>query len=154
MEEKTSPAITTDSPPPSTAEQQSSRRRGGALKRKASNLNNNASTPPPSSSSKRQTREKPSPVLFGPIHNGPLTRARLQPNYADPTGFWDAVIVNGDGEGSMVPVTPVSAKAEEELIARRLVWEALEAKIESEFDELKSSDANSHFVPICSGNSM
>lgn len=56
----------------------------------------------------------------------------------------------------MVPVTTpaVSAKAEEELIARRLVWEALEAKIEAEFDELKSIDPNSHFVPICSGISV
>ncbi|KAL9997514.1 hypothetical protein Hdeb2414_s0024g00649331 [Helianthus debilis subsp. tardiflorus] len=35
----------------------------------------------------------PSPVLFSPIHNGPLTRARLQPNYGDTSTFWEAVVV-------------------------------------------------------------
>ncbi|KAI3509572.1 hypothetical protein L1887_24948 [Cichorium endivia] len=150
MEEKhNSPATTAETAPPSSADPPSSRRRGGGMKRKASNISNsNISTPPPSSS-KRQTREKPSPILFPPIHNGPCTRARLQPNYTDSTAFWDAVIVNGEGEGSMLS-TPVAAKAEEELIARKEAWEALEAKIEAEYDDLKSRDANAHVAPISS----
>ncbi|KAK9053362.1 hypothetical protein SSX86_029995 [Deinandra increscens subsp. villosa] len=151
MEEKhNSPATTTESAPPSSSEPQSSRRRGGGMKRKASNLSNsNTSTPPHLSSSKRQSREKPSPVLFPPIHNGPLTRARLQPNYAESSTFWDAVDVNDEVE---VPVlaTPVAAKVEEDN-ARREAWEALEAKIEAEYERIKSRDANVHVVPISSG---
>ncbi|XP_071701293.1 SWI/SNF complex subunit SWI3D isoform X2 [Rutidosis leptorrhynchoides] len=150
MEEKhNSPTTVTESPPPPlTAELPSSRRRGGALKRKASNFGNNSlSTPPPSS--KRQTREKPSPVLFPPIHNGPLTRGRLQPNYIDSTSFWDAVAVNG--ETDVGAVAKIEAKVEEELVARRAAWEALEAKIEAEFEKLKSRDVNSHVVPTFCG---
>ncbi|XP_024966488.1 SWI/SNF complex subunit SWI3D isoform X1 [Cynara cardunculus var. scolymus] len=152
MEEKhNSPATATEAATPSSAELPSSRRRGGGLKRKASILSNsNTSTPPPSLSSKRQAREKPSPVLFPPIHNGPCTRARQQPNYADSTSFWDAVIVNGEGEGSMLG-TPVAAKVEEELNARKEAWEALEAKMEAEYDHLKARDANSQVVPISCG---
>ncbi|KAI3675227.1 hypothetical protein L1987_84813 [Smallanthus sonchifolius] len=152
MEEKhISPATATESAPPYSSEAQSSRRRGGGLKRKASSVSNsNASTPPPPSSSKRQTREKPSPVLFSPIHNGPLTRARLQPNYAESTSFWDAVDVNGEGEGTAL-ATPVAAKVEEELNARREAWEALESKIEAEYDTIKSRDDDVHVVPISSG---
>ena len=152
MEEKhNSPATAVEAATPSSAELPSSRRRGGGLKRKASILSSsNTSTPPPSLSSKRQAREKPSPVLFPPIHNGPCTRARQQPNYADSTAFWDAVIVNGEGDGSMLG-TPVAAKVEEELIARKEAWEALEAKMEAEYDHVKSRDANSHVVPISCG---
>ncbi|CAH1450335.1 unnamed protein product [Lactuca virosa] len=151
MEEKhNSPATATETALQSSAEPPSSRRRGGGLKRKASNISNSITSTPPPSSSKRQTREKPSPVLFPPIHNGPCTRARLQPNYTDSTAFWDAVIVNGEGEGSMLS-TPVAAKVEEELIARKEAWEALELKIEAEYDDLKSRDANAHVAPISSG---
>ncbi|KAD3066506.1 hypothetical protein R6Q59_019270 [Mikania micrantha] len=151
MEEKqNSPATATESAPPSS-EAPSSRRRGGGLKRKASNLNNAiTSTPTPPSSSKRQTREKPSPVLFPSIHNGPLTRARLQPNYAESTTFWDPVAVNGEGDGTLV-ATPVAAKLEEDLNARREAWEALESKIEAEYDNIKSRDDNVHVVPISAG---
>ncbi|CAI9294686.1 unnamed protein product [Lactuca saligna] len=151
MEEKhNSPATATETALQSSAEPPSSRRRGGGLKRKASNISNSITSTPPPSSSKRQTREKPSPVLFPPIHNGPCTRARLQPNYTDSTAFWDAVIVNGEGEGSMLS-TPVAAKVEEELIARKEAWEALELKIEAEYEDLKSRDANAHVAPISSG---
>lgn len=153
MEDKHhSPATTTtEPPPPSSSEPHSSRRRGGGLKRKASNLNNsNTSTPPPSSSSKRQTREKPSPVQFPPIHNGPLTRARLQPNYADNTSFWDPVTVNGESDSTILAAS-MAAKVEEELIARREAWEALETKIEAEYGDLKSREKNVHVVPVSAG---
>ncbi|KAJ0567536.1 hypothetical protein HanPSC8_Chr06g0256371 [Helianthus annuus] len=30
--------------------------------------------------------------MFSPIHNGLLTRARLQPNYGDTSTFWEAVV--------------------------------------------------------------
>ncbi|KAF5758763.1 putative transcription factor MYB/SANT family [Helianthus annuus] len=150
MEEKhNSPATAGEQPPPSSSEAPPSRRRGG-LKRKASNLhNNNASTPPPPSS-KRQTREKPSPVLFSPIHNGPLTRARLQPNYGDTSTFWEAVAVN-EGEGAVAAAATMAAKVEEELSARREAWEALEAKVEAEYGVVKSRGDSVHVVPVSAG---
>ncbi|KAK1439843.1 hypothetical protein QVD17_05665 [Tagetes erecta] len=149
MEEKhNSPATATEPPPPSSSEVHSSRRRGGGLKRKASHLN--TSTPPSSSSSKRQTREKPSPVQFPPIHNGPLTRARLQPNYAESATFWDPVTVNGEPDSSVLAAS-MAAKVEEELIARREAWEALESKIEAEYGDMKSRDKNVHVVPVSAG---
>nr|XP_043620572.1 SWI/SNF complex subunit SWI3D [Erigeron canadensis] len=164
MEEKhNSPAKPTDPPPPSTADPPSSSRR--RLKRKASTSNNNNNSnnnPTP----KRQAREKhhqqqnqqQSPVLYGPIHNGPLTRARLQPNYVDSNvtaSFWDAVVVenNSGGNSNNNNVGGVDLKIqEEELIKRKEAWDALEAKIESQFDEFKLKDVNtSHFVPVSCG---
>lgn len=86
-------------------------------------------------------------MLFPPIHNGPLTRARLQPNYSDPTSFWDAVVVN---EGTAVPA-PVTANVEAELKARKAAWEALEVKIESDYENVKLRDCNVHVVPVFCG---
>ncbi|XP_076921639.1 SWI/SNF complex subunit SWI3D-like [Bidens hawaiensis] len=147
------PATAADSAPPSSSEPpQPSRRRG--VKRKSSNFSNtNASTPPTASSSKRQTREKPSPVLFSPIHNGPLTRARLQPNYAETASFWEAVEVSGgDGEGEgKVLAAKVAAKVEEELNARREAWEAVEKKVEKEYDVIKNRGESVHVVPNSAG---
>ncbi|XP_076918578.1 SWI/SNF complex subunit SWI3D-like [Bidens hawaiensis] len=148
-----SPATAADEPPPSSSEPpQPSRRRG--VKRKSSNFNtSNTSTPPTASSSKRQTREKPSPLLFSPIHNGPLTRARLQPNYAETASFWEAVEVSGgegEGEGKVL-AAKVAAKVEEELNARREAWEAVEKEVEKEYEVVKRRGESVHVVPNSAG---
>ncbi|MFS7963011.1 hypothetical protein Hanom_Chr08g00733171 [Helianthus anomalus] len=41
--------------------------------------------------------------MFSPIHNGLLTRARLQPNYGDTSTFWEAVVaVKKKGTGQFL----------------------------------------------------
>lgn len=121
----------------------SSRRRGGGLKRKASAIgSSNAPTPPTASSSKRQAREKPPPVTFTPIHNGPLTRARQQPNNSAPA----AVKIDREFRGGE------TFKSEEVLNeAAKEDWEALEAKIEAEYEAIRSRDTNVHVVPNHAG---
>lgn len=156
MEEKrkdsgTSPAATAEAPP-AAADPPSSRRRGGGQKRKSSNLSSgNTSTPPTTSSSKRQAREKSSSAVpFPQIHNGPCTRARQQPNNAsnsDSTASWDSVVKT---EASAVAVAAAAA-AEAALKEEREDWEALEAKIEAEYEVIRSRDVNAHVVPIPCG---
>lgn len=144
------PPKAAETPPP---EPISTRRRGGGNKRKASNLSsgNNSSNPSTSSfSSKRQAREKISAVPFPPIHNGPLTRARLQPNNC---GGAPAVDSDVRSEEKVVALLESggggAVKVEEEL--RKEDFEALEAKIEAEYEVIRSREANAHVVPIPSG---
>ncbi|PIN06750.1 hypothetical protein CDL12_20693 [Handroanthus impetiginosus] len=142
----------TGTPPPVASvpeapqsEQPTSRRRGGGQKRKSASINSGGGgSTPQTTSSKRQAREKPPAVPFTPIHmNGPCTRARVQPYNSN----------------SFSEVTPVKSEAEVREAAQRAEeirrvsenWEALEAKIEAEYEAIKSRDANVHVVPIHAG---
>jgi len=118
------------------------RRRGGGLKRKANALggSNFFSSAP---SKRMLTREKAMLASFSPVHNGPLTRARqapsIMPSAAD--GVKSEVLnvaVGGDGE---------KPKEEEERNKAIREWEALEAKIEADFEAIRSRDNNVHVVP-------
>ncbi|KAK4340325.1 hypothetical protein RND71_041787 [Anisodus tanguticus] len=148
------PSAAADTPP--SAEAPTSRRRGGGQKRKASAIGSSASSTPPSTLTKRQPREKHTQlaVPFPPIHNGPLTRARQQPNNAaaagSPSGFdvkieSEAVPTaeNGGGEEA-VKVDKESNKVKEDL-------EALENEIEGEIEAIRSRDPNVHVVPTHAG---
>ncbi|KAG8368251.1 hypothetical protein BUALT_Bualt15G0025900 [Buddleja alternifolia] len=143
----------TGTPPPTVAateapssEQTTSRRRGGQ-KRKSTSINSGGggSSASQTTSSKRQAREKPPPVPFPPIHmNGPCTRARVQPNNS--SNFSAAAVqVKSEAE-----VREAAAKAEE-MIRVNENWEALGAKIEAEYEAIRSRDANVHVVPIHAG---
>lgn len=153
MEEKRRDAGT---PPPATdvpaAEATSSRRRGGGQKRKASALGSGSTSTPPTTSSKRQAREKPPPVPFTPIHNGPLTRARQQPNNSATAAVSvSSSVLKIDGElrggDAVVSQEELNDSARED-------WEALEAKIEAEYEAIRSRDANVHVVPNHAGDSQ
>ncbi|KAL6494831.1 hypothetical protein OROGR_031631 [Orobanche gracilis] len=147
MEEKR-----TGTPPPTTSmadaphsEQLTSRRRGGGQKRKSTSINSGGgSSTPQTTSSKRQAREKPTAVPFPPIYmNGPLTRARVQPYNSNV--FAEVVLIKSEAEAR-----EAAAKAEE---MSRVTenWEALQLKIEAEYEAIKSRDANVHVVPIHAG---
>ncbi|KAL6526114.1 hypothetical protein OROHE_015638 [Orobanche hederae] len=139
----------TGTPPPTTSiadappsEQLTSRRRGGGQKRKSTSINSGGgSSTPQTTSSKRQAREKPMAVPFPPIYmNGPLTRARVQPYNSNI--FAEVVPIKSEAEAR-----ETAAKAEERSrVAEN--WEALQAKIEAEYEAIKSRDANVHVVPI------
>lgn len=131
----------------SPSEQPSSRRRGG-LKRKSASINSSGgNSTPQTTSSKRQAREKPPVVPFPPIHmNGPCTRARVQPY----------------NSGSLSEVASVKREVEareaaaaraEEMSRLTENWEALEAKIEADYEAIRSRDASVHVVPIHAGES-
>ncbi|MCD9643600.1 hypothetical protein HAX54_031203 [Datura stramonium] len=165
MEEKRKDTVT---PPPPAAdtptvaadvpstEAPTSRRRGAGQKRKASAIGSGASSTPSSTLSKRQAREKQSAVPFPPIHNGPLTRARQQPNNAaaaaasaasaaSPSGFGvkiesEVLPTAGAGGEEAVKVEKESNQVKEDL-------EALEAEIEAEIEAIRSRDPNAHVVP-------
>uniref|UniRef100_A0A1J3JXW1 SWI/SNF complex subunit SWI3D n=1 Tax=Noccaea caerulescens TaxID=107243 RepID=A0A1J3JXW1_NOCCA len=124
----------------SPASEPSTRRRGGALKRKANALGTSNFS---STSSKRMlTREKAMLASFSPVHNGPLTRARQAPsNMPSAAGVKSElsnVVVGTDGE---------KPKEEEERNKAIREWEALEAKIEADFEAIRSRDSNVHVVP-------
>ncbi|CAN8276284.1 unnamed protein product [Cochlearia groenlandica] len=129
----------------SSSSEPTTRRRGGGSKRKASALGYSNSSS--MSSSKRVLkREKAMLSSFSPVHNGPLTRARQAPsNMASVAGF-DSEMLNvavvTDGE---------KPKEEEEEEEERNVeireWEALEAKIEADFEGIRSRECNVHVVP-------
>ncbi|XP_060168387.1 SWI/SNF complex subunit SWI3D [Lycium barbarum] len=143
-----------------SVEAPTSRRRGGGHKRKASAIGSSgASSTPPSTSSKRharearEAREKQLVVPFPPIHNGPLTRARQQPNNAagagSPLGFGvkseSEVPPKAEGGGEeAVKVDKESNKAKEDL-------EALENEIEAEIEAIRSRNPNVHVVPTHAG---
>ncbi|KAL3538957.1 hypothetical protein ACH5RR_002323 [Cinchona calisaya] len=134
------------------AEAHASSRRRGQKRRTSANSSGNTSTP--STSSKRQAREKPPTVPFPPIHNGPLTRARQQPNNSAAT----AIAPLPSGMRSELPeVEPKEAgggemaKAYELSEATKEDWQALEAKIEAECEAIRSRDSNVHVVPIHAG---
>ncbi|KAL2477165.1 SWI/SNF complex subunit SWI3D [Forsythia ovata] len=136
-------ATVTQSKPPeaSPSEQPIPRRRGGGHKRKSGSINIGGGSTTQAISSKRQAREKPAPVPFPPIHhNGPFTRARVQPN--------------NNGLSAVEPKERIgvemSVKTDESSEVNEN-WEALEAKIEAEYKAIRSRDANVHVVPIHAG---
>ncbi|KAK8562942.1 hypothetical protein V6N12_011006 [Hibiscus sabdariffa] len=117
------------------------RRRGGAHKRKANPLSgsNSSSTP-----SKRVTREKLNLIPHSPInHNGPLTRARQ----GTPSGNLASGLSGAKLEERILVKESVKAEELEELNKASEELEALEAKIEAEFEALRSRDSNAHVVP-------
>lgn len=135
------PSKLSDPPPDQTPP---SRRRGGAQKRKLSSLSN-LSGHQTTSSSKRQAREKPPVVPFHQIHNGPLTRARLQP-------FFEASEVKSEADvANARSLESRAKKVEEELVAAREDYEALEAKIEAECKKIMSRNVGDHVVPVHCG---
>ncbi|XVE93226.1 hypothetical protein REPUB_Repub01dG0172100 [Reevesia pubescens] len=132
---------------PSSAEPEpaSTRRRAGAQKRKANSLSGSSSSATPS---KRVTREKSNLISNPPInHNGPLTRARQ----GAPSGNLALGLGSGSGGDKLQETSLVkgSVKAEdlEQLNKACEEWEALEAKIEAEFQAVRSRDSNAHVVP-------
>ncbi|VVB10371.1 unnamed protein product [Arabis nemorensis] len=125
-----------DSP---ASEPTTTRRRGGAFKRKANALGGSSNSS--SMSSKRMlTREKAMLASFSPVHNGPLTRARQAPsNIPSAAGVKSSEVLNvGDGE---------KPKEEEERNKAIREWEALEAKIEADFEGIRSRESDTHVVP-------
>ncbi|KAK4378358.1 hypothetical protein RND71_000220 [Anisodus tanguticus] len=136
-----------------SAEAPTSRRRGVGQKRKASAIGSSASSTPPTLS-KRLAREKHAQlaVPFPPIHNGPLTRARQQPNNAaaaSPSGFGvkiesEVLRTSEAGGEEEVKIDRESNQVKEDL-------EALEAEIEAEIDAIRSRDPNVHVVPTHAG---
>lgn len=126
---------------PASEPMPATRRRAGALKRKANALggSNSSSTP----SKRMLTREKAMLASFSPVHNGPLTRARQAPSNmpSAASGVKSELLnvaVGTDGE---------KPKEEEERNKAIREWEALEAKIEADFEAIRSRDSNVHVVP-------
>ncbi|GMJ03548.1 SWITCH/SUCROSE NONFERMENTING 3D [Hibiscus trionum] len=146
MEEKrrdagNSPAGPSSAEPEST----STRRRGGALKRKANSLSLSSSSSTPS---KRVTREKSNLISHPPVnHYGPLTRARQ----GAPSGNAALGSSSGSDGAKLEEARTVkqSVKTEdlEELNKASEEWVALEAKIEADFEAIRSRDSNAHVVP-------
>lgn len=132
-----------------------SRRRGGGQKRKVSSLSGGSSSTPSNHSSKRQAREKLASVPFPPIHNGPLTRARQQPNNGS------SVSAAASPSGVKIEQSDVArrevdgieeVKGEQELNEKQKVnWEDLEANIEAGIEAIRSRDDNVHVVPNHAG---
>ncbi|GLT42774.1 hypothetical protein SLA2020_167580 [Shorea laevis] len=143
MEEKRRDAANSPAGPSSVeGEPASTRRRAGAQKRKANAL---AASSPSSLPSKRITREKSNLMSQSSIiHNGPLTRAR----YGAPSNLSSAA---GSSRVKLEEPGSVREKAKlkelEELNKANEQWEALEAKIESEFEAIRSRASNAHVVP-------
>ncbi|GAV73735.1 Myb_DNA-binding domain-containing protein/ZZ domain-containing protein/SWIRM domain-containing protein [Cephalotus follicularis] len=127
-----------------TVEPASSRRRAGGNKRKASapNSSNSQSTP-----SKRLTRDKAF-VSHNLIHNGPLTRARQGPsNLGSASESNSAYGVKLEGQAAVKMLPKAEEAVIDELNNACEEWEALEAKIEAQFDAIRSRDTNAHAVP-------
>ncbi|XP_071935450.1 SWI/SNF complex subunit SWI3D-like isoform X1 [Coffea arabica] len=155
MEEKrtgTPPPAASSAEAPVTDAPASSRRRGGGQKRKASATGSGSSSTPQTTSSKRQAREKPPPVPFPPIHNGPLTRARLLPNNGaafvpSPSGVkneLDEVAKREAGGGEVLKGDEPNEAAKEDL-------QALEAKFEADYEAIRSRESIAHVVPNHAG---
>ncbi|KAL0833521.1 hypothetical protein Bca101_085410 [Brassica carinata] len=108
------------------------------VKRKSNALG--ASNPSLTSSKRMLTREKAMLASFSPVHNGPLTRARQAPsNMPSATEAKPELLLNAaDGE---------KPKEEEERNKAIREWEALEAKIEADFEGIRSRGSNVHVVP-------
>ncbi|KAF8112289.1 hypothetical protein N665_0065s0066 [Sinapis alba] len=121
----------------SPASEPATRRR---VKRKSNALGTSNST---STSSKRMlTREKAMLASFSPVHNGPLTRARQAPSNMPSAAEVKSELLNPavgtDGE---------KPREEEERNKAIREWEALEAKIEADFEAVRSRGSNVHVVP-------
>ncbi|RAL48562.1 hypothetical protein DM860_005986 [Cuscuta australis] len=162
MEEKLkdigSPPAATFSTPQKAAEappadQPTSRRRGGGQKRKASALGSGGSSAPPSTSSKRQAREKSPAVPFPPIHHGPCTRARQLPSNTASVSSPSNSGVKSEANAAALPTAGPEEveKAEDVTIEAKDDLEAIEAKLEAEFELIRSRDANAHVVPSHAG---
>ncbi|XWS54897.1 hypothetical protein CRYUN_Cryun10bG0129100 [Craigia yunnanensis] len=129
---------------PSSAEPSSTRRRAGAQKRKAISLSGSSSSTP----SKRVTREKSNLFSHPPInHYGPLTRARQGAPSGNLAFGLDSGLAGVKLEDRSLVKESVKAEDLEELNKASKEWEALEAKIEAEFEAIRSRDSNSHVVP-------
>ncbi|KAL5788564.1 hypothetical protein ACOSP7_005513 [Xanthoceras sorbifolium] len=132
----------------SPSEPASSRRRAGGQKRKANALSaaNASSTP-----SKRVTREK-NLISHPPIynHNGPLTRAR-GPNTLATSAAGGSVFPAPTGGKLESARDDAKLEAIEELNKVSEAWEALETKIEADFEAIRSRDSNVHVVPTHCG---
>ncbi|KAL3515182.1 hypothetical protein ACH5RR_022084 [Cinchona calisaya] len=162
MDEKrtgTPPPAASSAEAPVTDTPASSRRRGGGQKRKASATGSGNTLTPQTTSSKRQAREKPPPVPFPPIHNGPLTRARQQPNNSSAsTSAATAFVPSPSGvKSELGEVAKREAaggeivKADETNEAAKEDWQALEAKIEAEYEAIRSREPDVHVVPNHTG---
>lgn len=129
----------------SPSEQPTSRRRGG-LKRKSTSINSSGgNSNSQGMSSKRQAREKPQSVSFIPIHmNGPCTRARLQPYNS--SSLSEVALLKSE-----VEAREAAAVRAEEMSRLTENWEALEAKIEAEYEAVRSREASVHVVPNHAG---
>ncbi|CAI9114550.1 OLC1v1015297C1 [Oldenlandia corymbosa var. corymbosa] len=155
MEEKRTgtppPAVPAAEPSASDAPS-TARRRGGNQKRKASSLSGGNNSAP--QSTKRQAREKLPPVPFPPIHNGPLTRARQQPNNSvaaassplssDVKSELEEAALAQAGGGEILSSDQANEVGNED-------WEALEARIEADCEAIRSRDSNVHVVPNHAG---
>lgn len=130
MDEKRTLALAGDSP----ASEPSMRRR---LKRKANALGTSNSA----SAKRMLKREKAMLASFSPVHSGPLTRARQAPSSMPSAAGVKAEVVVGvvgtDGE---------KLKEEEEERDKAAIRE-WEAKIEAEFEAVRSRESNVHVVP-------
>ncbi|CAG7898215.1 unnamed protein product [Brassica rapa] len=128
MDEKRTLASAGDSPAP----EPSTRRR---LKRKANALGTSNSA----SAKRMLKREKAMLASFSPVHSGPLTRARQAPSSMPAAAGVKAevVVVGTDGE---------KLKEEEEERDKAAIRE-WEAKIEAEFEAVRSRESNVHVVP-------
>ncbi|XP_044509074.1 SWI/SNF complex subunit SWI3D-like isoform X2 [Mangifera indica] len=125
------------------SEPASSRRRAGGQKRKAGALSTGTTSSTPS---KRITREKNS-ISHTPIynHNGPLTRARQGPSTLSASAVETALA------GGKLEAARDDAKVVEELNKESEQWQALEAKIEADFEAIRSRDISVHVVPTHCG---
>ncbi|XP_041998591.1 SWI/SNF complex subunit SWI3D-like isoform X2 [Salvia splendens] len=129
----------------SPSEQPNSRRRGGQKRKSASINNSGGSSASQTASSKRQAREKPPSVPFSPIHmNGPCTRARVQPYNS--SSLSEAALLKSE-----VEAREAAAARAEEMSRLTENWEAMEAKLEAEYEAIRSRDARAHVVPIHAG---
>lgn len=129
MDEKRTLASAGDSP----ASEPATRRR---LKRKANALGTSNSA----SAKRMLKREKAMLAFFSPVHSGPLTRARQAPSSMPSAAgvkaeVLSAAVVSTDGE---------KLKEEEERDKAIREWEA---KIEAEFEAIRSRESNVHVVP-------
>ncbi|XP_010526925.1 PREDICTED: SWI/SNF complex subunit SWI3D [Tarenaya hassleriana] len=132
----------------SPASEPATRRRAGALKRKANAVgaSNSSSTP----SKRMMTREKAMLASLSPVQNGPLTRARQAPS-ALASSATAAGVVKQEMVNAAEAAVGEKPKDEEELNQAIREWEALEAKIEAEFEAIRSRDSNAHVVPYHCG---
>ncbi|XP_042003068.1 LOW QUALITY PROTEIN: SWI/SNF complex subunit SWI3D-like [Salvia splendens] len=129
----------------SPSEQPTSRRRGGQKRKSAPINNSGGSSASQTASSKRQAREKPPAVPFPPIHMiGPCTRARVQPYNS--SSLSEAALLKSE-----VEAREAAAARADEMSRLTENWEAMEAKIEAEYEAIRSRDASAHVVPIHAG---
>ncbi|XVF67704.1 hypothetical protein PTKIN_Ptkin10aG0143100 [Pterospermum kingtungense] len=132
---------------PSSAEPEpaSTRRRAGAHKRKANSISGSSSSSTPS---KRLAREKSNLISLSTInHNGPLTRARQGAPSGNLALGWDSGLRGVRLVETSLVKESVNVEDLEELNKASEEWEALEAKIEAEFEAVRSRDSNAHVVP-------